>query len=546
MRADLVLGAVLLSVLSSTPVLGEQEVGSRIDAVTVYSQDGALISRQAQIEVKAGDNAIKLVALPPDIDEDTVRVALLSGQAELGQVRIGTAELSSAFNAQISALQDEIRATQGQLQGVNDANATAKLQLQFLQGIAQGYAKESWFEGARGAADISSWAAALKLLGEGSDDARARIRKNDARAVEWNAQLTRQQRELAVMQGQRRGATEIDLMLRAPQNNRVTLQILYFDEAAGWAPRYEARLDSDSGELELLQRGHVSQQTAEPWRDVALTLSTSQPGGDLEVETLDSWFVDLAKPELAMVKRGRNQNDLASPLQTLRADEVRIEEVVVTGTYVTTSDFDVTYRVPGRVSIGNATDEHAPFDLQTQRYTARLVTRVVPDQVDDAAFLLGRVEHTSQTPLPGAPMHAFLDGAYVGETWMPGLQMGSTQDLPFGQDRRVDVAFRDMGDEQAQTGLVGRRQVESVKNRYTVTNRRDRETQVEVMGRYPVAENEKIRVKILPSATPADVIDYDDFKGVVLWRKVLSAGQQWQIDYQYEISYPKGETLRGH
>ncbi|MEM7077375.1 MAG: mucoidy inhibitor MuiA family protein [Pseudomonadota bacterium] len=519
--------------LTLTPVWA-QDVDSRIDAVTVYSQ-GALITRLAEVNLTAGDNTISLVDLPPGIESDNIRLEIVDGSAELGQIRVGIAERSTAFNAEIERLNDQIRSTEARLQMINDGNATAQLQLQFLQGIAQGYAKESWFEGARGSADINSWRQALDLLADGADDARKRIRDNAVDAVAVNAQLAKLRRELGVMNGQRRGATEVDVALRAPRAGAVTMQVMYFDEDAYWGTAYEARLNSDTGDLTLLQRGMVAQESAQSWENVRLTLSTDEPGGDLEAEELSSWFVNL-RPREKTLERTRNTLAFAP------VADASIEEIVVTGTRVETTPFNVTYRVPGRVTVSNESDEGTPFDLQSHRLAARLVTRVVPEH-SEHAFLLARVDYAAEAPLPAADMLVFLDGAYVGETLMPGLQMGASADLPFGQDRRIDVEIRDLGGEDGEDGIISRRRVEVTQERFAITNRRAATTTVEVLARYPVSQNERVRVEVLSGATQPSEEDYDDRKGVVLWRKDLAPSAQWQIDYRYEISYPKEEVL---
>lgn len=219
-----------------------------------------------------------------------------------------------------------------------------------------------------------------------------------------------------------------------------------------------------------------------------------------------------------------------------------IEEVVVTGTKIETNRVDVLYQVPGRVDVANVNNESTPFDLNTIELDAELVTKVAPEN-SDSAFLEARVEHQSETPLPPASMYAYVDGTYVGETSMPGMGLGEVVDIPFGLDRLVDVKVATVDDEASTSGVIGRRQVETTKERITVTNRRSSPTTVEVFARYPVPRNDKIKVRVLPDATPATEEDVEDERGVVMWRKVLGGGDDWQIDYQVELSYPRGESL---
>ena len=74
------------------------------------------------------------------------------------------------------------------------------------------------------------------------------------------------------------------------------IRIRYYQADAYWSPVYEARLDSDTGALQLLKQASVRQQTDEDWTNVALTLSTSEPTGDLAAPRLRSQFLDLREP----------------------------------------------------------------------------------------------------------------------------------------------------------------------------------------------------------------------------------------------------------
>ena len=56
------------------------------------------------------------------------------------------------------------------------------------------------------------------------------------------------------------------------------LRVSYRVAGAGWAPLYDARLETGAKEakpaLELVRRAQVQQRTGEDWSDVALSVST--------------------------------------------------------------------------------------------------------------------------------------------------------------------------------------------------------------------------------------------------------------------------------
>ena len=72
----------------------------------------------------------------------------------------------------------------------DDSSNAARLRLKFLEGLAEGYAKEAWNESTRGTANVSSWQAALDLLQSGADDANKLIRDNGVHKAELGKDLS--------------------------------------------------------------------------------------------------------------------------------------------------------------------------------------------------------------------------------------------------------------------------------------------------------------------------------------------------------------------
>ena len=87
------------------------DIETQLEAVTVFGE-GAMITRLGQVSLAAGDNSLKIVDLPPDLDEAHVRVSLASGEGELGQVRITTVERAKRAAYQRSTRLANRRATQ--------------------------------------------------------------------------------------------------------------------------------------------------------------------------------------------------------------------------------------------------------------------------------------------------------------------------------------------------------------------------------------------------------------------------------------------------
>ena len=228
------------------------------------------------------------------------------------------------------------------------------------------------------------------------------------------------------------------------------------------------------------------------------------------------------------------------------ADEAMIEDVMVTAerTGADVGNFAVNYAIPGRTSVLNDSDEAVTLDIAAFNFDTTLVTQVVP-RSSTQAFLAARFTHDEPVPLYGSDMRVFVDGVFVGMSFMPTALPRAEVLLPMGQDRRVEVRSESQGGEGGSSGFIGRRRSEVTDFVFEITNRRNRPTYVEVLDRIPVARNRDIDIEVGDDATPPDETDLDDQPGLMRWQKTLAAGEAWRIRHQYTVSYPGDRVLVG-
>ena len=508
------------------------DVESRVEAVTVYPT-GAIVSRVATIELAAGENTVRMTGLVDSIEREYLQVEISDANVRIGQVQLGTEQLRDAFNTEVESLQAQIADVNNQIRAVDDSSSAAQLRLKFLDSLAQGYAKDGWNEGSQGPAGVGTLRAALELLQTGAEDASALIRDNETRKADLYKDLSVLQRTLQDLRGNSLRTSAAEVTVNAPRAMTAEIRIRYFQEDAYWTPLYEARLDSNTGELELAQQALVEQETEEDWTNVMLTLSTSEPSGELIAPTVDSEFLDLSEPVPVAARVNRRA------MQAMAADSV--EEITVTGSRirnVDTGNFAVNYQIPGLTSVSNESDDAVSLDLARFRFDSQLVTQVVPRE-STQAFLIARFTYDQNVPLYRSEMRVFVDGAFAGLSEMPTALPQAEVALPMGQDRRVEVKAETQGGEGGTGGIIGRRKTEVTDYVFEVVNRRDKPSTVEVLDRIPVARNRDIDVEVPRTATPPDERDLDDQPGLFLWRNSVGAGEAWRIRHQYTVSYPE-------
>ena len=511
--------------------LSAEAIDSRIDKVTVYPS-GARVTRLVRVPLTKGINSIILNGFPSVLDLQRVQVEAASDGVELRTVNIDLVQQLEAYSADVRRLENAIEASRDDIAAIDDVIATAELQLHFLRGLAEGYAGKEHSEAATGQANIASWREALDTLGEGAGSAMERIRDARKDRVESGKNLSVLERELEDMRGRTPSSANLLVSLASASSLETDLYVHYFQQQAWWTSTYSANLETSGNVLRLAHEARVDQNTDEDWRNVELTLSTADPGAEMQAPEQDSRFLDLYTPRERSMVTGAMRH--VESLSTAGS----VEEIIVTATGVEQGRYAVRYHAPERTNISNNADQSQTVPLAEYRYDVDLVTRVTP-RMDAQAYLTARFTHDSATPLYPGSMSVIVDGAYMGLAELPELLPKTVAMLPMGPDRRVEVRVTDQGGSRGREGLLSTRNTELTDYLFEIVNRHTRTTKVEVVDYYPVARNERITVSVPGNATPPDETDLEDRPGVITWQKELDAGETWRILHQYEVSHPR-------
>lgn len=533
LRSNLLAWLVASSLL---PACALAAVDSRVTAVTVYPQ-GATVIRSATVKLVAGSNTLVFPGLAQGLDRNRLQLSIDSPGAQLGQIKFDTRPQSSSANAAVRELQRELDALNLRIRAINDANSSAQLQLKYLDALAAGASATGAVAApvtASGSRDM------LALLLEGSEAARATLRDNARGLATAQREKKRLERELAALRGGERGVTDVSVQVNSKTAGTARLRLQYFHPEAGWQPRYRAYIDSDAGQVELLQLARLTQATGEDWRNITLTLSTSMPGGQMQAPRVWGERLNLeSEQDVALLERKlmARSSEAAAMLDSAPAPVGAFG-----GAAATVDAYAVSYLLPGSVTLNSASDQTQSVDIGRFAADAQLVTRIVPRQ-SPQAFLTAAFTYAGEQALASGPLLVYVDQTFVGETAFPRTLPGTQVSLPAGQDRRIELLVEDQAGQSGETGFIERRSVEEVATLFEVTSRRNSPTVVEVYDHYPVTQNTDIEVEIPRGATRPTERDVDDRPGVILWRKTLAANKPWRIEHRYTISYPRDARL---
>ncbi len=534
------------------PVLAvEIEANAPITAVTVFP-DRAQVTRSLEVEVPAGEHSLLIGDLPTSLFPDSLRV---EGEGLPG-LQIGSVETRTRFAEEVvrdaeRRLRQELDDLRDKQRAQDDAIHVARIELDFITALGREVPRHENEAIQRGQVDPATWQAAWQGLGQGAAEVLGRIRAAEMEKRDLQNKIQKVERELGQIRTDRKASLDALVKVSAPAQGKVRLSLDYQLHGASWRPLYDARLDSENGQLKLVQLGEVRQGTGEDWRDVQLSLSTARPSQGAQPPVIDSWFVDFARPTPAMAQT--RQLKTVGQVMTLNeaADSAvppppQPEEMVaaapVTAT-VEASGFAALYRIPGEATV-SADNAPQTFVMVQRDLETKLRVETVP-KIRPEAFLMGEIAHEGEDPLLPGPVAVFRDGAFVGRSGLELTRPGETFDLAFGADDRVKVEFRLVKGERSEEGLINKDQRHERRYRIEVTNHHSRDFEVTVLDQVPVARDERIEIKLLRNATKPDAQNYQGRSGVLAWSSTYEPDEMKTIDFGYEITFPQEETVPG-
>jgi len=333
----------------------------------------------------------------------------------------------------------------------------------------------------------------------------------------------------------------------AQQGTTVKLEFSYQLGDAWWWPVYDARLNTDSGKIDLVQLAQVQQRTGEDWSNVKLTLSTARPSAGAALPDLQTWFLmtaeqfrqkagaagqnsldDLAKDEL-------NAPESAAPPIPEESDARRDAELLRASLVAT--EFAAQYQIPGSASVPSDDSAHK-FVIADHSMNSRLAVRTVP-KITPVAHLFATFTYDGKDPLLPGNVSLFRDGAFIGTSSMAMLRPKEERALGFGIDDKVNVDYWLEDGEQSTGGIFTSSNRIERKYRIEIDNYHSQPIEITVLDQLPVPQDERIEVELLSSSTVPSKKDWEDRKGVLAWAGEYKPDEHKAIQFGYAVTYPE-------
>jgi uncharacterized protein (TIGR02231 family) len=342
------------------------------------------------------------------------------------------------------------------------------------------------------------------------------------------------------------GKTEIAINVQSLNATMAVLSVTYVADNAGWSPFYDFRANGLRNGLQMAYKAHVFQNTGVDWKNVQLSLSSTNPVLGGTKPEISPEYLTIFEPIIPKPTSRKSKNEVAdSDGFSALAEEVVVErpramaaptmaesfEVVKT-TIATKFDLKIPYSISK-----NGTPE--TVDIQNSNIPTKFELGAVP-KYDTDAFLVAKIFDWSKFNLISGKANVYLDGSFVGETFINTENLEDTLKISMGRDKKV---------------LVKREEIEEFKNskqsgstikmnktfKITVRNTKNEAVRIILEDQIPVSQDSKIEVEL----TDGQGAIVDAQTGKLTWDLQFNPNENKEIIVKYLVKYPKDKKVLG-
>lgn len=536
---------LVTTAVASSSWAANVDANSAIDTVTVYP-DGATVTRVISLDLASGDSTLVAKDFPLSLDPSSLRVEGEAGaRLTIGTIDARPPKAAPPVNLpeldkRIEALRDQRADLQG---AIDSADARRKFAQHFAEASPAGLGEKGE------ARPITEWRAAFAAVAEEIAIADTAIRDAMRKQRELDRQIAQLEAERSAKPPSK---LEVRIDVASTAATKATLRVTYAVRNARWMPLYDARLDTGAKDrkpqLELVRRAEVTQSTGEDWSNVTLGVSTvriGRGGSAPELNSLVAQYPQGPKP-LAL----GTASDLARPAPMTRQVQspamARIAEATERAdeqqAVAEIGDFQATFKIPGRVSLG-AAEGAKSLRIASMTVPADLAVRAAP-VMDPTAFLEASFRQTDDTSLLPGKVAIYRDGTFVGRGKITASAKDDIVRLGFGADDKVRIERAVLKRNEGSAGLlVTTSKTDERSFKTTIRNGHDFPIKVAIEDQLPVSENEDIVVEMLPSSTQPTASNIRDRRGVLEWSFDARPGEVKDINFAWRIRWPKDKGM---
>ncbi|RED98966.1 DUF4139 domain-containing protein [Marinoscillum furvescens] len=212
----------------------------------------------------------------------------------------------------------------------------------------------------------------------------------------------------------------------------------------------------------------------------------------------------------------------------------KVEKIPITYTVEnqTTVEFEVKKPYSLKSNNSKLTVELTAYDVEAD------YQYIVVPKVDTDVFLQARILDWNQYNLLQGEANLYFEDAYVGRTILEGNAVDDTLDISLGRDQSI-VVRRNKVKEYSKKRVIGNNTEETRRFEILVKNNKSKAVKILVKDQLPVSVNNNVEVEVLNHKGAT----HEEATGKLVWNFELKAGDQKELEFGYQVKYPKREQV---
>ncbi len=524
----------LISTLSFVIILNAQEnnlieIKSEVQSARVYL-NGAELQRTASINILKGNNMLVFKNLSPKLNSKSIRI---SSNKELSILRISS-KINYLTKSKelplIKNLKDSLKQLDYKKQGITDELGDYKTEKELLL-------KNNSIGGSTNGVPISELKQAADFYRKRIYEINQKITSLNIELTKVNSLLQRIRKELTEVNARSSDKKmEVSVLVSSDQNSKVNFNLKYIVSNAGWVPGYEIKATDLSKPIELTYRAKVFNNTAIPWKNITIKLSTADPSLSITKPNLKPWYLNYYSANEKLFNKQRNEGYI----QNIMVEDLEVEEDEVDNdisfTEIDIPELSTEFAISSKYSIP-ADDK--PYLIEINKHTLDASYKhFAVTKLDKGVFLLGRITGWQNLSMVDGYANVYFKGTYLGQSMIRTRNVKDTLDLSLGRDEKVLVT-RTKLKKFSSKQLIGSKLKETLAYELVAKNNRNIPVNIEIIDQLPISQNSEIEVKVLEVSGAETNIE----TGKLKWRFKLQAGQSKKLRLSFSIKYPKDMSV---
>ncbi len=321
------------------------------------------------------------------------------------------------------------------------------------------------------------------------------------------------------------------LTLAVGQGGKFHFGFSYLADGATWSPVYTIHGNASDKLLSWEQKAEIRQNTGLDWENIPVTLSSYKPRYHLSLPKVNPWYL---RPYQPPVYRKSEALFVTNEQKVKETNADTQPETGYAPVEQQSNTLQVEYQPKTKYSV--MSDNKPVLVHLGNFYTGVEYTYFSAPYQDKNVYLRARVKGlNTQHFLPGKA-RIYFEGVYTGEVYIQPNGKDEFTDLPMGIDSDIFVSRRpDKRYNEYKT--LGTKTLATRGYVITVSNHKDVPIHIIVKDRFPVSQDERIKVK--DQETDGKV----NQQGIITWDKTVEAKQNIQLHFRFKIQYPKNLDL---